>query len=65
MNYACVGISKTKMPKKNVREWARKVVETLTIFRRSLIFQTKEFFQNSTLHGVRYIAESGRPVGEK
>ncbi|XP_054086712.1 sodium channel protein Nach [Zeugodacus cucurbitae] len=53
------------MQKKSVREWARKVAETLTIFRRSLIFQTKEFFQNSTLHGVRYIAESGRPVGEK
>ncbi|XP_017488629.1 PREDICTED: sodium channel protein Nach-like [Rhagoletis zephyria] len=53
------------MSKKNVREWARKFAETLIIFRRSLIFQTKEFFQNSTLHGVRYIAESGRPVGEK
>ncbi|XP_067641904.1 sodium channel protein Nach isoform X2 [Eurosta solidaginis] len=53
------------MSKKNIREWTRKLGETLTIFRRSLIFQTKEFFQNSTLHGVRYIAESGRPVGEK
>lgn len=65
MNYASVGISKTKMSKKSAKDWVRKVVETLTIFRRSLIFQTKEFFQNSTLHGVRYIAESGRPVGEK
>lgn len=27
--------------------------------------QTKEFFSNSTLHGVRYIAEKGRPFGEK
>lgn len=43
----------------------QELLETLVIFRRSLIFQTKEFFQNSTLHGVRYIAESGRPVGEK
>ncbi|KAH8237681.1 hypothetical protein KR038_006611 [Drosophila bunnanda] len=43
----------------------RRALETLVIFRRSLIYQTKEFFQNSTLHGVRYIAESGRPIGEK
>ena len=27
--------------------------------------QTKEFFGNSTLHGVRYIAEKGRSFGEK
>lgn len=27
--------------------------------------QTKEFFNNSTLHGVRYIAEKGRSFGEK
>lgn len=27
--------------------------------------QAKEFFSNSTLHGVRYIAEKGRPFGEK
>ncbi|XP_017112672.1 sodium channel protein Nach [Drosophila elegans] len=40
-------------------------LQTLVIFRRSLIYQTKEFFQNSTLHGVRYIAETGRPIGEK
>nr|NP_001259646.1 pickpocket 23, isoform D [Drosophila melanogaster]AGB95488.1 pickpocket 23, isoform D [Drosophila melanogaster] len=43
----------------------QRFLETLVIFRRSLIYQTKEFFQNSTLHGVRYIAESGRPIGEK
>ncbi|XP_054729475.1 sodium channel protein Nach [Anastrepha obliqua] len=53
------------MSKTNMKEWTRKLTETLTLFRRSLILQTKEFFQNSTLHGVRYIAESGRPVGEK
>lgn len=28
-------------------------------------FQTKEFFDNSTLHGVRYIAEEGRPFCER
>lgn len=44
--------------------WHR-LLDTLVIFRRSLIYQTKEFFQNSTLHGVRYIAETGRPIGEK
>jgi hypothetical protein len=27
--------------------------------------QTKEFFGNSTLHGVRYIAENGRKFSEK
>uniref|UniRef100_A0A1I8N4R5 Amiloride-sensitive sodium channel n=1 Tax=Musca domestica TaxID=7370 RepID=A0A1I8N4R5_MUSDO len=49
--------------KKNVK--LKEIFDTVVIFRRSLIFQTKEFFQNSTLHGVRYIAETGRPVGEK
>ena len=51
------------MLKKNLK--LGPIFDTLIIFRRSLIFQTKEFFQNSTLHGVRYIAETGRPVGEK
>ncbi|XP_046802644.1 sodium channel protein Nach [Lucilia cuprina] len=51
------------MSKKSLK--IREIFDTLIIFRRSLIFQTKEFFQNSTLHGVRYIAETGRPVGEK
>lgn len=40
-------------------------ITTSTLFKSSLLFQTKEFFNNSTLHGVRYIAESGRPFGEK
>lgn len=31
----------------------------------SLRYQTKEFFSNSTLHGVRYIAEDGRPFCER
>ncbi|XP_052863169.1 sodium channel protein Nach-like [Anopheles cruzii] len=35
------------------------------LLRRSFIFQTKEFFDNSTLHGVRYIAEEGRPFFER
>lgn len=35
------------------------------LFQTSLLYQTREFFNNSTLHGVRYIAESGRPFGER
>uniref|UniRef100_A0A182J395 Uncharacterized protein n=1 Tax=Anopheles atroparvus TaxID=41427 RepID=A0A182J395_ANOAO len=38
---------------------------TLRLCRRSFIIQTKEFFDNSTLHGVRYIAEEGRPFFER
>lgn len=37
----------------------------LHLFWNSLVYQTKEFFNNSTLHGVRYIAEEGRPFGER
>uniref|UniRef100_A0A1I8QAH1 Sodium channel protein Nach n=1 Tax=Stomoxys calcitrans TaxID=35570 RepID=A0A1I8QAH1_STOCA len=51
------------MLKKNLRK--NNILGNLRIYRRSLIYQTKEFFQNSTLHGVRYIAETGRPAGEK
>lgn len=35
------------------------------IVKTNLKYQTKEFFGNSTLHGVRYIAEEGRSFGEK
>lgn len=35
------------------------------IVKTNLKYQTKEFFSNSTLHGVRYIAEEGRSFGEK
>lgn len=35
------------------------------LFWSSLQYQTKEFFNNSTLHGVRYIAEEGRPFAER
>lgn len=31
----------------------------------NLSYQTKELFNNSTLHGVRYIAQKGRSFGEK
>lgn len=37
----------------------------IQLFRTSLLYQTREFFNNSTLHGVRFIAETGRPFGER
>lgn len=40
-------------------------ITTFRLLRRSFLYQTKEFFKNSTLHGVRYIAEADRPVGER
>lgn len=54
-------------PTKSVNKIKKKQDEfsTLKLFHTSLIYQTREFFNNSTLHGVRYIAETGRPFGEK
>ncbi|KOB74471.1 Pickpocket 23 short form [Operophtera brumata] len=37
----------------------------MALFAASLRHQTTEFFNNSTLHGVRYIAEKERPFCEK
>lgn len=37
----------------------------MQLLRTSFYYQIKEFFNNSTLHGVRYIAESDRPFGER
>ncbi|XP_045764971.1 sodium channel protein Nach-like isoform X1 [Maniola jurtina] len=37
----------------------------ISLFATSLRHQTTEFFNNSTLHGVRYIAEKERPFCEK
>lgn len=49
-----------------------KVMNLLGIFneyygllKTSVKYQTKEFFDNSTLHGIRYIAEEGRAFFEK
>lgn len=47
------------------RERFLKPTEAYGLLKTSLKYQTKEFFNNSTLHGVRYIAEKGRPFGEK
>ncbi|XP_069675742.1 pickpocket protein 19-like [Periplaneta americana] len=35
------------------------------LLKTSWTYQTQEYFENSTLHGVRYIRESGRPFCEK
>lgn len=40
-------------------------ITSVRLFRRSLLYQTNEFFNNSTLHGVRYIAETNRPFVER
>lgn len=40
-------------------------ITSFRLLRTSFLYQTKEFFNNSTLHGVRYIAESNRPFGER
>lgn len=39
--------------------------EVYGLLKTSVKHQTREFFNNSTLHGVRYIAEKGRAFGEK
>lgn len=40
-------------------------VSGISLLAASLRHQTTEFFNNSTLHGVRYIAEKDRPFCEK
>lgn len=47
------------------RRKVSKSIEAYGLLKTSLKYQTKEFFNNSTLHGVRYMAEKGRPFGEK
>ena len=43
----------------------RKSLNFAKLISTNFAHQTKEFFGNSTLHGVRYIAESGRKFSEK
>lgn len=54
-------------PEANVRLRSKKTKPSdgLSLFAASLRHQTTEFFNNSTLHGVRYIAEKERPFCEK
>ncbi|XP_073973573.1 amiloride-sensitive sodium channel pickpocket 23 isoform X2 [Rhodnius prolixus] len=40
-------------------------VSTYKLLKTSLKYQTKEYFNNSTLHGVRFIAEEDRPTFER
>lgn len=53
------------MRKKITRKIVAKPTEAYGLLKTSLKYQTKEFFYSSTLHGVRYIAEKGRPFNEK
>ncbi|PSN38910.1 hypothetical protein C0J52_16366, partial [Blattella germanica] len=39
--------------------------KTYELLKTSWSYQTQEYFDNSTLHGVRYINEDGRPTCEK
>jgi hypothetical protein len=51
--------------KKIAQKIVAKPTEAYGLLKTSLKYQTKEFFDSSTLHGVRYIAEKGRPFSEK
>lgn len=57
--------AKKPRPKKPTTKRADQPFSNIRLFRSSLLYQTKEFFDNSTLHGVRYIAEEGRPLLER
>lgn len=52
--------------KKNGKNRVVKVSrEAYGLLKTSLKYQVKEFFDNSTLHGIRYVAEKDRPFFEK
>lgn len=51
-------IKRYKMSETNWQQYRR-------ILKTSWKVQTQVFFENSTLHGVRFIAENGRPFFEK
>lgn len=48
-----------------MKQWRVSIAYYLNLLRLSLLYQVKEFFQTSTLHGVKYIAESNRPFAER
>lgn len=56
---------RSKKASKNKLQPIPTKITSFRLLRRSLLYQTREFFNNSTLHGVRYIAESDRPFGER
>jgi amiloride-sensitive sodium channel len=41
------------------------IKRTYELLKTSWAYQTQEYFKNSTLHGVQYIREEGRPFYEK
>lgn len=43
----------------------KKDINNAVLLKSSLLYQTKEYFNSSTLHGVVYIVETGRPFFEK
>lgn len=40
-------------------------ITSIHLLSKSFLYEIREFFNNSTLHGVRYIAESNRPFVER
>lgn len=53
------------MAKPKRKSKLKEIVHTSKLLRTSWNVQTKLFFEKSTLHGVRYISENGRPFIEK
>jgi acid-sensing ion channel, other len=64
MDTQAIKVSKKALKKRKNNKPAAKF-SSFKLFWTSMLYQVKEFFNNSTLHGVRYIAETGRPFGEK
>lgn len=57
-----------KKPTKQKKIEVKPTKESLPVIKLvqgSYKYQTKEYFNNSTIHGVRYIVEEGRPFREK
>ncbi|KAJ9589078.1 hypothetical protein L9F63_017623, partial [Diploptera punctata] len=51
---------------KNVRRWIIKNYhKRRALFKTSWTFQTRQYFDNTTIHGVQYINEPNRPIFEK
>lgn len=54
----------TKISKKK-KNFYQQLKESYEYLKASWSVQTKEFFENSTLHGVKYIAATDRPFIER
>lgn len=53
------------MKRVNKSTLEKTTTETYGLLKTSLQYQGKEFLDNSTLHGIRYLAEKDRPFFEK